>query len=101
MMYGSMKHDYFGRKIKKKKPTSEVYGAKYRPDFKELVPSEESYRRTTPEYKSLESSVHSTRKKEPIRYTGSFIIGIATCHKSNAIPITNQQQAIEIARMAN
>ena len=35
-----------------------------------------------------------------MKYTGTYIIGIATCHKSNAIPITNQQQATEISRMA-
>jgi len=40
------------------------------------------------------------RRKERQVYTGDYIVGIATMHKSNAVPITNQEQAIEIARMA-
>ena len=38
-------------------------------------------------------------KKEPNIYTGTEIIGIAQMHKSNAIPIRNKEQAIEVARM--
>ena len=32
-------------------------------------------------------------------YTGTLIKGIATMHKSNAVPIINEEQAIEVARM--
>lgn len=32
-------------------------------------------------------------------YTGTLIKGIATMHKSNAVPIINQEQAIEISQM--
>lgn len=32
-------------------------------------------------------------------YTGTLVTGIATMHKSNAIPVINQKQAEEIARM--
>jgi len=32
-------------------------------------------------------------------YTGTLIKGIATMHKSNAVPIMNDEQAIEVARM--
>ena len=42
----------------------------------------------------------SGRRKESPVYTGNYIVGIATMHKSNAVPITNQEQAIEISRMA-
>ena len=38
-------------------------------------------------------------KKEPNIYTGTEIIGIAQMHKSNAVPIRNKEQAIEVARM--
>ena len=37
-------------------------------------------------------------RKENI-YTGTLIKGIATMHKSNAVPIMNEEQAIEVARM--
>jgi hypothetical protein len=37
-------------------------------------------------------------RKEQV-YTGTLIKGIATMHKSNAVPVINQKQAIEIANM--
>jgi len=40
-----------------------------------------------------------TPKKESLKYTGTLIKGIATMHKSNAVPIINQQQAKDIANM--
>ena len=38
-------------------------------------------------------------KKESQKYTGSLIKGIATTHKSNLIPITNREQAIQASQM--
>lgn len=38
-------------------------------------------------------------KKEAQKYTGSLIKGIATTHKSNLIPITNREQAIQVSQM--
>jgi hypothetical protein len=32
-------------------------------------------------------------------YTGTKIIGIATLHKSNAVPVFSQDEAVEISRM--
>ena len=32
-------------------------------------------------------------------YTGNVIVGIATMHKSNAVPVFNQQEAIDISKM--
>lgn len=32
-------------------------------------------------------------------YTGTYIKGIGQMHKSNAVPITNKEQAIDIANM--
>ena len=37
-------------------------------------------------------------RKEKV-YTGTLIKGIATMHKSNAVPIMNDEQAIEVATM--
>ncbi len=37
--------------------------------------------------------------KAPQQYTGSKIIGIGTLHKSNAVPIFNDQEAVDIASM--
>jgi len=39
-------------------------------------------------------------KKEPMKYTGDLITGIATMHKSNAVPVMKgTTQAVDIARM--
>lgn len=40
-----------------------------------------------------------TPRKESQHYTGTVVIGVATMHKSNAVPVINQQQAEEIAKM--
>lgn len=42
---------------------------------------------------------NSTAKKEPQKYTGTLIKGIATMHKSNAVPIIDDKQAKEISAM--
>jgi hypothetical protein len=69
-------------------------------EFKPLV-TETVYHRDVQEYPSLtKGGGGSGTKKESMKYTGTYIIGIATMHKSNAVPITNQEQATEISRMA-
>lgn len=43
---------------------------------------------------------HNCGKKESMKYTGDLITGIATMHKSNAVPVMKgTTQAIDIARM--
>ena len=32
-------------------------------------------------------------------YTGSAVVGISTLHKSNAVPVFSQQEAVEISKM--
>lgn len=55
--------------------------------------------RETPKIPSLNTGYHDCTKKEAPRYTGSAIKGIGTMHKSNAVPIFSDEQAIEIATM--
>lgn len=38
-------------------------------------------------------------KKAANVYTGDYILGIATMHKSNAVPITSKEQAVDSATM--
>jgi hypothetical protein len=46
------------------------------------------------------SSTGGTKKESP-KYTGDLIVGIATMHKSNAVPVMRDtEQAKEIARMS-
>ena len=39
------------------------------------------------------------RKKESPKYTGTLVKGIATMHKSNAVPVISQQEAEDISKM--
>lgn len=41
----------------------------------------------------------AVRTKEIPQYTGTKIIGIGTMHKSNAVPIFSDEQAVEISTM--
>lgn len=63
-----------------------------KPKKKEFVPyepKESVFRRTTPNYPSRsETSIpgNGTKKESPV-YTGDYIVGIATMHKSNLVPV--------------
>lgn len=56
-------------------------------------------RNTTAHIKSVDTGAAVAPKKESPVYTGTLIKGIATMHKSNAVPIINDEQAVEIAKM--
>jgi hypothetical protein len=75
---------------------------------KDFTPLEvkEPYRRETKEYPSLSTSdripTGTCAPAETKRYTGDLIVGIATMHKSNAVPIMRgTSQAKEISQMSN
>lgn len=55
-------------------------------------------RRSTKHIASIDSGYYSTAKKVQ-KYTGDKILGIATLHKSNAVPVFSSEDAVEIARM--
>ena len=57
------------------------------------------YRRDTPDYPSCTSGGGLTPKPQRMEYTGTLVKGIATMHKSNAVPIIDDQQAKDIANM--
>ena len=40
-----------------------------------------------------------TARKENMKYTGTLVKGIATMHKSNAVPVISQEEAEDIAKM--
>jgi hypothetical protein len=48
---------------------------------------------------SLETTASYTDRRESLKYTGSLIKGIATMHKSNAVPVINEEQMKDISRM--
>lgn len=55
--------------------------------------------RETPKIPSLPFTGAPCTKKENPVYTGTAIKGIGTMHKSNAVPIFTDEQAVEIATM--
>ena len=55
--------------------------------------------RETPKIPSLPFTGAPCYKKPNPVYTGSAIKGIGTMHKSNAVPVFSDEQAIEIATM--
>jgi hypothetical protein len=60
----------------------------------------ETFHRETPNYPSCSNTIAGyAPRKESQKYTGTYIKGIATMHKSNAIPIVNKEQAIEVSQM--
>jgi hypothetical protein len=73
----------------------------YKPKLKGVyvAPETKSYQRETKRYESFGDGVGVATKKESQKYTGTLIKGIATMHKSNAVPVIDQQQAIEISNM--
>lgn len=51
------------------------------------------------QYPSYGDQVGSIPAKPEQKYTGTLIKGVATMHKSNAVPVINQDQMEEISRM--
>ena len=55
-------------------------------------------RNTTAHIKSVDTGGNATLK--PVKqYTGTKIVGIATMHKSNAVPVFSNEEAQDIAKM--
>ena len=74
----------------------------YKPKLKGVyvAPENKPYRRETPDIPSLGNGVGVATKKESTRYTGDLIVGIATMHKSIAVPVMRgTDQAKDIASM--
>ena len=83
----------YTRGIYKPKTTKSTNSEAYKPA--------ESVCRETPRIPSLSNGMRGiAAKKEPLKYTGTLIKGIATMHKSNAVPVINDVQAKEISEMS-
>ena len=99
MFYGSLNYTTSGRKrrrlrVKKNSPKTFVASTTKPKTYADVR------RETDIKYPSRDDSIGSTPRREPQQYTGTFVRGIATMHKSNAVPVTSDQQAVDIARMA-
>lgn len=68
-------------------------------------PLSDSYRLTIPEGRnttahigSVDTGGNAVLKPSPV-YTGTMVKGIATMHKSNAVPVFSNEEAIDISKM--
>lgn len=48
---------------------------------------------------SLNTNAICTERRESQKYTGTLVKGIATMHKSNAVPVIDEEQMKDISRM--
>ena len=66
-----------------------------------MLPTQSSnYRRDTgPKIPSLNSGLGVATLSPPKVYTGTKVKGIATMHKSNAVPVFSDEEAVEISKM--
>ena len=55
--------------------------------------------RETPKHPSLSSTSGQATKKDSLVYTGNKVKGIGTMHKSNAVPIFSDEEAVDISKM--
>lgn len=55
-------------------------------------------RDTTSHLKSVDTGGNALLKANPV-YTGTKVKGIATMHKSNAVPVFSDEEAIDISKM--
>ena len=56
-------------------------------------------RNTTAHIKSVDTGGGSATLPAPKIYTGTKVKGIATMHKSNAVPVFSDEEAVDISRM--
>ena len=56
-------------------------------------------RNTTAHINSLDTGLGNATLKPAKQYTGTKVKGIATMHKSNAVPVFSDEEAVEISKM--
>lgn len=94
MIYGSMAYTNSGRKKKGNRKKNTTRKSRFVP-----LDRGDHYRRETREYPSCSDTTGVAAKVEAPRYTGTLVKGIGTMHKSNAIPIIDEEQMKDLARM--
>lgn len=104
IIHTNSRYDLNGRKRKPRKVTGEVYGKYVPPKFQEWKPQPSISAERASETKRYASCVAAPAeargdRRESPKYTGDYVIGIATLHKSNAVPVTNKKYATEISEM--
>jgi len=94
MFYGSIRHTTSGRKKKTVRKNSNIRTITVSSQTRDAA-----YRRDTPDYPSCPDTTGVAAKIASPKYTGTLVKGIGTMHKSNAVPIIDEQHMKDIARM--
>jgi len=63
------------------------------------IPSYSNYRGSDSNIPSVKDTTNSTYLPKSKVYTGNNIVGIATMHKSNAVPVFSKEEAEDISKM--
>jgi hypothetical protein len=91
IVQGSLNYTTSGRRRKKLPKT------KKRISRERYVPKKST--REEPQYPSVTSNVADTSRKERSYYTGKNLLGIGTLHKSNLVPVFNEEDAKDMSNM--
>jgi len=96
----------------KKKLNKQTHAlAKAKRDYEKLFEPDPNYKqvrkaytwnvqtRQTRHVESVSDGVGHTSKAEPKKYTGDYIVGIATMHKSNLVPVCKDDNPENYATM--
>ena len=75
------------------------YGYSTVVNHRTLPPEEKPYQRPEQKIESKNSGFVPVSEQSKKEYTGELVTGVATMHKSNAVPVINQQQAEDLATM--
>ena len=94
-------------KPKKKRKTKGVIAKKYKPSAQIMGVNELPRLQYSPRMgsdnarniQSLKTTASYTDRRESLMYTGTLVKGIATMHKSNAVPVIDEEQMKDISRM--
>ena len=92
--------DYCYGRIKKPDPREYKHFKPNKPELNWRAEQDRLHREKYPSMPIDPKDNGSGRKQETMKYTGDLIEGIATMHKSNAVPVMKgTTQAVDIARM--
>lgn len=96
-IYGNLRYDVHGNK-RRELPSSKI-DIKPRPIGEQDTTISKSAEGHRDRYPSGDCFGRETAKKEENVYTGSYIKGIATMHKSNSVPVGSTTDPKEFATM--
>jgi hypothetical protein len=83
----------WGLEAEEKKKVRALKAPAYQPKASPII------RETGPRHPSLDNGVGVALKAPEKVYTGENMLGVAQMHKSNAVPVFQKEDAVDIARM--